>query len=204
MNAPTHALVETADSAIKRALSAIKGAVVPQQLRLNHPGLRKTFRHTYDVTDAHFYYGAVFCRATLPEEMVTPELSNIRDLLHNTIEELNKLDTQMQAIATSNGVQIGHSFNDQLIETQASTPFSKKYLDIFRKADGYLVLIDSLWIEGVIADDQHSKAGSSMCQLCHGVSNRVNDIFRRLLSESNRRRKSQEPQTAPAPNLTPA
>lgn len=184
---------ETAANAVKRSLNTIKGAVVPQQIRLNHPGLRKTFKHTYDITDAHFYYTAVFCRATLPEEVVTPEIHNLNDLLRTTGEELDKLMSQMQAIADQNGVVIGHSFNDQMIETQASTPLSKRYLDIFRKADAYLVVIDSLWIEGVLGDDQHAKAGPAMCQISHNVSKRVNDVFRRLLDENNKRKN-----TAPA------
>lgn len=181
-------LAETADSAVKRSLNTIKGAVVPQQIRLNHPGLRKTFKHTYDITDAHLYYGAVFCRATLPDEVVTPEIHNLRDLLRTSGDELDKLMSQMKSIADQNGVTIGRSFNDQQIETHASTPLSKAYLGLFRKADDYLVVIDSLWIEGVLGDEQHVKAGPSMCQLCHNVSKRVNDVFRRLLGENNKRK----------------
>lgn len=179
---------ETAASAVKRSLTTIKGAVVPQQILINHPGLRKTFKHTYDITDAHLYYGAVFCRATLPDEIVTPEIHNLRDMLRTTGEELDKLSAQMLAIAASNGVAIGRNYGDHVIETQAATPLSKQYLEIFRKADGYLVLVDSLWIEGVLADDQHKKAGPAMCQLCHNVSKRVNDAFRRLLAENNKRK----------------
>ena len=183
---------ESVDSAIKRSLNAIKGAVVPQQVRINHPSLRKTFKHTYDITDAHFYYALVFCKATLPDEITTPEISNLRDLLTTSSAELDKLTSQMQSIADSNGVVIGHTFSDNVIDTQASTPLSKRYLDLFRKADTYLILIDSLWIEGVLADDQHAKAASSMSQLCHSVSKKVNDVFRKLLNESNKKRNPQK------------
>lgn len=179
---------ETAESAVKRSLNTIKGAVVPQQIRLNHPGLRKTFKHTYDITDAHLYYSVVFCRATLPEELITPDIHNLRDLLTNALGELDKLSSQMGALAEQNGVTIGHSFNDQVFDTQASTPMSKLFLDVFRKADAYLVIIDSLWIEGVLGDDQHGKAGPAMCQICHSVSKRINDVFRKLLGESNKRK----------------
>ena len=189
---------ETEASAVKRSLTTIKGAVVPQQILINHPGLRKTFKHTYDITDAHLYYSMVYCRATLPDEVVTPEIHNLRDLLRTTSDELDKLASQMRTIADSNGIAIGHNCGDHVVETQASTPLSKQYLEIFRKADAYLVLIDSLWIEGVLKDEQHAKAGPAMCQLSHGVSKRVNDVFRRLLGENNKRKPNAVAQEAAA------
>jgi hypothetical protein len=154
---------------------------------------RKTLKHAYEMADAHLYYCTVFSRATLPEEVVTPEIHNIVDLLASTQTELEKLMSQMAEMARQNGVVIGRNFNSQVIDTHAATPYSKKYLALFRIADEYLVIIDSLWIEGILGDDQHIKAGPAMSQICHNVGKRINDIFRRLLAESNKRRNGPAP-----------
>lgn len=176
---------DTVTTAVKRSLASIKGSVVPQQIKINHPALRKTFKHAYDISDAHLYYCSVFCRATLPLELVKPETDALHAVIANTASELDALTKQMQAIADTNGIGPGVNFSDQIVDTQASTPLSKRYLDVYRKADQYLAIIDALWIEGVIDDDRHAKAAPAMSQTCHRLSRQIDAAFRRLLAENN-------------------
>ncbi len=145
-----------ATTAAEGFLSGFRGACLTRCGSLGHPLALSLFRSTFELTAKNAHFLAVIAppllrlptqAAGLPEAPLRRALDRARDDLQ---AEEKVLAAQLGEAQLS--LPRGYS-SPQAVEARIVTPLSRAHWDLFLQADAFLLLLNLLWLEGLVGDD---------------------------------------------------
>lgn len=165
----------------------LKGTFVTHKLRLNTPSIMLMCKRTYPQVDSRLYFALLVAPASLRDangetaQVCLDAKTVIDNSLAKCETKINDEIARLRKLLASNNLEAGAgSGNDELV-LEAHTPVSKKYLNCFTRADEFMCLLDSLWIESVLDDEQRVTAERKIRKILTTFASSVESAFHSLL-----------------------
>lgn len=165
----------------------LKGTHTTHLMRLSNPAIMLTCKRTYPQTDSRLYFALLVAPPSLRDESGTPseQCQAARQMIENSVNKCSdKIDEEIARLTKlldSNGIALGEGSGFDEMNFEVHTPLSKKFLQCFDRADYFMRLLDSLWIESVLDDDQRQAAEKKIRKILNAVPSTVETAFVGLL-----------------------
>lgn len=165
----------------------LKGTFVTHKLRLSTPSIMLMCKRTYPQVDSRLYFALLVAPASLRD--ANGETAQVcldaKTIIDNSLAKCESKITdeiaRLHKLLASNSLEAGvGSGNDELV-LEVHTPVSKKFLNCFTKADEFMCLLDSLWIESVLDDEQRVTAERKIRKILTAFASSVESAFHSLL-----------------------
>ena len=154
-----------------------QGAVLPKVITLGSPTIRQFYKRNFDQLGRNSYYVSVFGRILLDENQAREAEQNIYDCLKETEEECARMINLMQELANNGGVdELAQFHRAEEFKASVIVPAQSRYLRCLVQGDQYLVLVNTLWLEGLLDDAQKSRAELSIKKALRKVSTRARNL----------------------------
>jgi hypothetical protein len=137
------------------------GAVIPKKPNFKTPTIRHYFSRNFDQLGRNVYFISIFGRILVKGDGVQEAEKSIYDRISNVTAECEKKVNAMKAIASEAGITDFASYplaDEREITAFVIVPAQKRFIEVMQIADEYLVMVNTLWLEGEIPDREKSKA----------------------------------------------
>lgn len=143
----------------KNFLESFDGPVIVKTYVYGANAVKQIFKRDDPIFARNAHFISFFARIIFTKEIVDPIETHVKSKL----EELNKyFETRVQwARSVMKDADIDDSdnaFANQPMEIQAriTSPLHRKMLDVMKVADGYILMLSTLWLNGAIESQEHS------------------------------------------------
>lgn len=137
------------------------GAMLTKTPKFMTPTVRHYFGRQYDQLGRNVYFISIFGRILVKGDGVSEAEKSIYDRIHKVAEECGKKVNAMKAIAAEAGITDLASYplaDKREITAFVIVPAQNRFLKVLEIADDYLVMVNTLWLEGEITDKAKSDA----------------------------------------------
>jgi hypothetical protein len=141
------------------------GAMLTKNPKFMTPTVRHYFARQYDQLGRNVYFISIFGRILVKGEGVSEAERSIYDRITKIGEECGKKVNAMKAVAAEAGITDLASYplaDKRDITAFVIVPAQNKFLKVLEMADEYLVMVNTLWLEGEITDKAKSTAEMEM------------------------------------------
>lgn len=136
-----------------------QGAYLRKSITLGSPTIRQFYKRMFDQFGRNSYFVSVFGRVLLDEDRAAEAEAGIYEKIQETEAQCSHMVTVMRELVNSGGCeQLAEFHRQQDFEAHIIVPGQAKYLRLLLLGDQYLVLVNTLWLEGLLSDAQKSKA----------------------------------------------
>lgn len=136
-----------------------QGAYLRKRVTFGAPTIRQFYKRMFDQLGRNSYFVSVFGRVLLDDSRATEAEAAIYGKLKEVEEECTRMVSAMRQMIDDGGVDMLAEFHrPQDIDAAVIVPAQTRYLRLLQLGDQYLVLVNTLWLEGLLDDSQKSKA----------------------------------------------
>ncbi|MCK9985413.1 MAG: hypothetical protein AzoDbin1_01885 [Azoarcus sp.] len=161
------------------------GAMMTKNPKFKTPTVRHYFARQYDQLGRNVYFISIFGRILVKGDGVSEAERSIYDRIRNVGDECAKKVNAMKAIAAEAGITDLASYplaDKRDITAFVIVPAQNRFLKVLEIADDYLVMVNTLWLEGEITDKAKSQAEM---EIKHQLGQVVSMVRRmRILTQS--------------------
>lgn len=172
----------------KRWMDHYSGPCLEIQVSLGSAPMARIFKRDFNMTSRNIYFISVLGRALLGDEESRKAEEYVANNLKNSIREIEDMIRQAEVTVLNNAVSLANYQNPTVQPARITTPFAKQFTDLLVLADKYLLLLHSLWLNGVIDNDQRGQHELTTKIKVKSVSNSARNMFKAMLDEMNARK----------------
>lgn len=137
------------------------GAMMTKSPKFKTPTVRHYFARQYDQLGRNVYFISIFGRILVKGDGVSEAEKKIYDRIRDVGDECAKKVNAMKAIAAEAGItDLAHYplADKRDVTAFVIVPSQNRFLKVLEIADDYLVMVNTLWLEGEITDKAKSQA----------------------------------------------
>lgn len=172
----------------KRWMEHYSGPCIEMKVSLGTAPMARIFKRDFNMTSRNIYFISVLGRALLGDEESRKAEEYVSNNLANSIRELGDMIKQAEVSVLNSSVDMATFQNPEIGAAKITTPFAKQFVDLLLLADKYLLLLNTLWLNGVITNDQRSQHELTTKIKVKSVSNSARNMFKAMLEEMNSRK----------------
>lgn len=149
-------VTEIVDSERGKWFERHRGVVLRTQHSLGHPIINKTYLRYFEKMSQYLFFIPVIGRAVLTsrnEKDVTAAERAVRSTISHAIKHIESLSAQATALQNTKNLTIGSYNKPFIVEVSYTSPLDKLMFELLIKADEFLLLNGTLWVEGALSDD---------------------------------------------------
>lgn len=143
----------------KNFLESFDGPVIVKTYVYGANAVKQIFKRDDPIFARNAHFISFFARIIFSKEIVDPIELHVKSKL----EELNKyFETRVQwarSVMKDAGIEdsdSAHANQPMEIQARITSPLHRKMLDVMKVADGYLLMLSTLWLHGAIESPEHS------------------------------------------------
>lgn len=172
----------------KRWMEHYSGPCLEMKVSLGSAPMARIFKRDFNMTSRNIYFISVLGRALLGDEESRKAEEYVANNLKNSIREIDDMIKQAEVTILNNSVSMATFQNPEASTAKITTPFAKQFIDLLLLADKHLLLLNSLWLNGAITNDQRSQHELTTKVKVKSVSNSARNMFKAMLEEMNARK----------------
>lgn len=186
------------EQAKKDWMAKFEGAKLVVRSPLGSPTMRHMHKRSFDHVGRNCHFITVFGRVLLGEGGISEAEDAVTKRIDDVTKAIERKISAMTVVIADNNLneQLAHFNLVADIESAIVVPTQKRYLKILQLGDELLVLVNTLWLHGEIADKDKSKAELELKQLIRSIPHTTRKM-RQYLQEQVRK-------AATSKNATPA
>ncbi len=170
-------------------LDKFQGASLTVDVEFGSPLVQNAFKRTFYITARNSHFISVFGRVLLGEEHVTEPENHVRNAFRNAMDDFDKKIVAAMTIVKHAEISNMASYSAaKSVNAQIITPISKIHLDLLKKADHFLLLINTLWLHGEIDGKERARRELEVKRKLRGVVAATRNMFLSLRNHLNRRK----------------
>ena len=151
-------------------MERFEGAVKKKQVTFGSPTIKHFYKRSFDQTGRNCHFLQVFGRVLIGEEKIAPVEAKIYERITEVMTALERKVNASRAFVAQAEVEELAEFNMPTeVLAKVIVPAQNKFLKVLLLAEQYLVLVNTLWLEGAIPDPEKSKAELEVKQLLRGI-----------------------------------
>lgn len=190
-----HPASEAKSSEVRRPAgwrTTIKGTAIPIKILFSDVGVANCAKRIYEISNSRLYWLTLIAPNAVSGDHPAKAKALIETTIQKTSAEMTDLIHQARTMMDSNEIALGEIAGTSTFEGDAKTPLSKRFIGVFQLVDSYMVVIDTLWINGVLTDEEREQSQKSARRKLHAIAGLIGESYKHLIKE-----------TEAAPNDTP-
>lgn len=172
----------------KRWMEHYSGPCLEMKASLGSAPMARIFKRDFNMTSRNIYFVSVLGRALLGDEESRKAEEYVANNLNNSIREIEDMIKQAEVSILNNNVSVATFQNPEVSTAKITTPFAKQFIDLLILADKHLLLLNSLWLNGTITNDQRSQHELTTKIKVKSVCNSARNMFNAMRGEMNARK----------------
>jgi hypothetical protein len=156
---------------------------------LNSYHAQQVYGRAYEVYANSIFLLSVVLRAIETNEAASEVEAIIDDMMDKSFEDIEREIARADKSAEANGVQFGSvGYTDpQVFEVKITSPRAVRYLAIISEFDRLIGKLDTLWMAGVIDENNHKRTAYEWKQRVLRISGKVRHMTARAMSAAQRK-----------------
>lgn len=162
------------------------GAVLQKTVQLGSPTIKHIYRRSYGQLGRNCHTITIFGRILVGEEAIAPAEEAIMNRLTEVLTAAERRVKTTQAVLEAAGIEDTAEYSKvEDYESPVIVPAQGKFLRVLAMADRYLLLVNTLWLEGEVTEKEKFKAELEIKHLLRGITSTTRKMRNMALNKIN-------------------
>ncbi|RME41857.1 MAG: DUF1845 domain-containing protein [Planctomycetota bacterium] len=190
------AIRETGGSDMPQKRRTVSQPYITQECTLNSRFSQTAYKRIFEQVSGSMYLLGIVLRIIGTDEEALAAEKVVDDMITEVSDELRNEIARLDRLLEANGLEGAHPkyTHPETYEVQLTSPRAGRFLFLIEQLDTLAHKLDSLWLTGILTDQQYANSGYAWQRRVVRLANRIRGITARAIASA--RSKGEETQKA--------